>query len=178
RCARARAREAVPVNGAGTPRRRRWARPWRRTGAAEHAAPRLARRSLFGHILLWLLVPLLLLWPLAILLTYFGADDAADAPYDRALASTLLLLTQQVRAIDGAPAVAASAATEAVLRGDETDSMFFLVQVGEEPPLAGDRDLPLPPFMDRPLPGVIQYRDAVVRGFAVRVAYTWVDLRL
>ncbi|TSH88536.1 sensor histidine kinase [Verticiella sediminum] len=125
-----------------------------------------------------MLMPLLLLWPLAISLTYFGAADAADAPYDRALASTLLLLTQQVRIVDGAPAVAASAAAEAVLRGDETDTMFYLVQLGSDPPLAGDPDLPLPAFMDRPLPGVIQYRDAVVRGFPVRVAFTWVDLRL
>ncbi len=79
--------------------------------------------------------------------------------------------------MDGAPNLNISAGTEAVLRGDETDSMFYLVQLADKV-LGGDRDLPLPPNMDRPLPGVIQYRDASVRGFAVRVAYTWVDLRL
>ncbi len=135
------------------------------------------QRSLFGHILYWMLGPLLLLWPVSIAITYFGAQNSADLPYDRALATTVLLLSQQIRNTDGSPALNISAATETILRGDETDSMFYLVQIGDKP-LGGDRDLPLPPNMDRPLPGVIQYRDASVRGFGVRVAYTWVDLRI
>jgi len=144
---------------------------------ADEGVPRRRQRSLFGSILLWMLVPLLLLWPLAITLTFFGAQDSADAPYDRSLATALLLLAQQVRVVDGEAVVTTTAATGAVLRGDETDSVFYRVQAAADTPLAGDRDLPLPANMDRPLPGVIQYRDAVVRGFAVRVAYTWVDLR-
>ncbi len=144
---------------------------------AEAGLARRRQRSLFGQILLWLLVPLLLLWPLAITLTFFGAQDSADAPYDRSLATALLLLAQQVRVVEGEVIVTTTAATDAVLRGDETDSVFYRVQAEADVPLAGDRDLPLPANMDRPLPGVIQYRDAVVRGFAVRVAFTWVDLR-
>jgi two-component system sensor histidine kinase TctE len=149
-------------------------RPFRR---ASSAMPHRSQRSLFGHILYWMLAPLLLLWPLSITLTVLGAQDSADLPYDRALATTVFLLAQQVRSLDGVPGLNISSGTEAILRGDETDSMFYLVQAADRV-LGGDRDLPLPPNMDRPLPGVIQYRDASVRGFAVRVAYTWVDLRL
>lgn len=144
---------------------------------APSALPQRRQRSLFGHILYWMVAPLLILWPLSITLTVLGAQDSADLPYDRALATTVFLLAQQVRSQDGAPSLNISAGTEAILRGDETDSMFYLVQVADKV-LGGDRDLPPPPNMDRPLPGVIQYRDASVRGFAVRVAYTWVDLRL
>src|SRR5690606_34796330 len=136
------------------------------------------QRSLFGHILYWMLGPLLLLlWPVSITITYFGAQDSADLPYDRALATTVTLLSQQVRNVEDTPRLTLSSATQAILRGDETDSMFYRVQAADQL-LGGDADLPLPPNMDRPLPGIIQYRDASVRGFGVRVAYTWVDLRL
>lgn len=145
--------------------------------AANSELSRNKQRSLFGQILFWMLTPLLLLWPLSLTLTFLGAQDSADLPYDRALSTTLQLLVQQVRNIDGNVVVQIPPSTEAILRGDETDSAFYLVHDGNSTLLAGDRDLPLPPNMDRPLPGVIQYRDASVRGFAVRVAYTWLDVR-
>ncbi len=136
------------------------------------------QRSLFGEILNWLLAPLFLLWPLAITLTYFGAEESANAPYDRALASVLLMLAQQVHVdANGKPILILAPSTEALLRGDETDSMFYLVLADQTEILGGDRELPLPPNLTRPLPGVIQYRDATVRGFPVRIAYTWLDLR-
>src|SRR5690606_14967863 len=103
-------------------------------------------------------------------ITYLGAQRSAGLPYDRALSTTLQLLIQQVRSIEGQVVVRVPPSTEAILRGDETDSAFYLVHDGRNTLLAGDRDLPLPPNMDRPLPGVIQYRDAAVRGFPVRVA--------
>lgn len=138
---------------------------------------RQRKRSLFGEILTWLLLPLLLLWPLAIALTYFGARDSADAPYDRALTSTLTLLTQEVRRFNDPSNLNLSSATQALLRGDESDTMFYVVRGEGGKVLSGDREVPLPPNADRPLPGVIQYHDAEVRGFPVRVAYTWLDLR-
>ncbi len=138
---------------------------------------RQRRRSLFGEILTWLLLPVLLLGPLAITLTYFGARDSANAPYDRALASTLTLLVQEVRQFQDPAAVNLSSATQALLRGDETDSMFYVVRGEAGKVLAGDRELPQPTNIERPLPGVIQYFNTQVRGFPVRAAYTWLDLR-
>lgn len=138
---------------------------------------RQRRRSLFGEILTWLVLPVLLLGPLAITLTYFGARDSADAPYDRALASTLTLLVQEVRQFSDPGEVNLSNATQNLLRGDETDSMFYVVRGEAGKVLAGERELPQPPTAERPLPGVIQYFDTEIRGFPVRVAYTWLDLR-
>lgn len=136
------------------------------------------QRSLFGEILNWMLAPLILMWPVSVVITYFGAQNIANAPYDRALANTLLMLTQQVRKVNDTAALDLADSTQAILRGDETDSIFYLVLGHDDQLLGGDRELPLPAGMDRPLPGVIQYRDATLRGFDIRVAYTWVDLRI
>jgi two-component system sensor histidine kinase TctE len=152
--------------------RRARARPAGRVVGARH------QRSLFGEILNWMLAPLILMWPVSVVITYFGAQNIANAPYDRALANTLLMLTQQVRKVNDTVALDLTDSTQAILRGDETDSMFYLVLGHDDQLLGGDRELPLPVGMDRPLPGVIQYRDASLRGFDIRVAYTWVDLRI
>src|SRR5690606_29366428 len=78
---------------------------------------------------------------------------------------------------NGKPVLILAPSTDALLRGDETDTMFYMVLADQTEVLGGDRELPLPPNLARPLPGVIQYRDAAVRGFPVRIAYTWLDLR-
>ncbi|MFN7779486.1 MAG: sensor histidine kinase N-terminal domain-containing protein, partial [Betaproteobacteria bacterium] len=54
-------------------------------------------RSLFGEILDWMLAPLLLLWPITITITYLVAQNIANAPFDRQLERSALLLAQQVR---------------------------------------------------------------------------------
>jgi two-component system sensor histidine kinase TctE len=43
------------------------------------------QRSLFGEILDWMLTPLLLLWPISLVLTWFVAQSAAGKPFDQAL---------------------------------------------------------------------------------------------
>ena len=43
------------------------------------------QHSLFGEILDWMLVPLLLLWPMSIAVTYLVAKSIANYPFDRAL---------------------------------------------------------------------------------------------
>src|SRR5690606_23465755 len=102
------------------------------TPAASRGTPARSQRSLFGPILYWMLGPLLLLlWPVSITITYLGAQDSADLPYDRALATTITLLSQQVRNVDDTPRLTLSSATQAILQGDETDSMFYRVQAAD-----------------------------------------------
>ena len=43
------------------------------------------QRSLFGEILDWMLVPLLLLWPMSLGMTGVVAQEIANRPYDRDL---------------------------------------------------------------------------------------------
>ena len=47
------------------------------------APPTRKHRSLFGEILDWMLAPLLLLWPLSVLLTWLVAQGLANQPFDR-----------------------------------------------------------------------------------------------
>ncbi|WP_299450537.1 sensor histidine kinase [uncultured Pigmentiphaga sp.] len=132
-------------------------------------------RSLFGEILDWMLVPLFLLWPISVAITYVVAQSIAVAPYDRALANTVLALAQQVQDVNGRARLQLPDSAREMLRADETDSVFYLVLGSKGEYLGGDRELPLP-SLEHPLPGIVQYRDDVMRGFAVRVAYTWVAL--
>jgi len=132
-------------------------------------------RSLFGEILDWMLVPLFLLWPISVAITYVVAQSIAVAPYDRGLANNVLALAQQIKDVNGRARLQLPVSAREMLRADETDSVFYLVLGSRGEYLGGDRELPLP-SLERPLPGIVQYRDDVMRGFAVRVAYTWVAL--
>ncbi|MBH9710761.1 sensor histidine kinase N-terminal domain-containing protein, partial [Burkholderia contaminans] len=44
--------------------------------------------------------------------------------------------------------------------------------------LGGDRALPQPASVGQPRPGEVQNEDDTLRGFGVRLAFTWVDLNL
>ena len=54
------------------------------------------QRSLFGEILDWMLTPLLLLWPISLVLTWLVAQNIAGKPFDRALEYNVAALAQLV----------------------------------------------------------------------------------
>ncbi len=60
------------------------------------APPSRKHRSLFGEILDWMLAPLLLLWPLSVLLTWLVAQGLANQPFDRELGAKVRYLARQV----------------------------------------------------------------------------------
>ncbi|KDC79075.1 two-component sensor kinase N-terminal domain protein [Bordetella bronchiseptica MBORD632] len=136
------------------------------------------QRSLLGEILDWMLAPLFLLWPMSVAITYVVAQNIANVPYDRALANNLNVLSHQVHAVDGRAALRMTDAARDVLRVDETESVFWLALGSRGEYLGGDRALPLPPNVGQPRPGEILYADDTLRGFGVRLAYTWIDLSL
>lgn len=136
------------------------------------------QRSLLGEILDWMLAPLFLLWPMSVAITYVVAQNIANVPYDRALANNLNVLTRQVYAHEGRAALKMSDAARDVLRADETDGVFWLVLGSRGEFLGGDRALPLPAAVGQPRPGEVLYEDDTLRGFGVRLAFTWVDLHL
>lgn len=143
------------------------------SGAPPFEAP---AKSLFGEILDWMLAPLFLLWPLSVAITYFVAQSIAMVPYDRGLANNVLVLAQQVKEVNGRARLQLPLPAREMLRADETDSVFFQVMGSRGEYLGGDRELPLPADAESPLPGIVQYRDDTMRGFSVRIAYTWVAL--
>ena len=78
----------------------RWRRLTRRTEGATPAAGEAAfpreQRSLFGEILDWMLAPLLLLWPMSVVLTWLVAQGIANAPFDRTLEYNIRALAKLV----------------------------------------------------------------------------------
>src|SRR6185369_15858081 len=136
------------------------------------------QRSLFGEILDWMLTPLLLLWPVSLALTWLVAQSIAGKPFDRALeynvqALAQLVVVQQQRVVFNLPQPARE-----LLRADDSDLVYYQVLGARGELLSGERDLPLPPEDERPLPGEVRLRDDEMRGQEVRVAYTWVGLDL
>ncbi|WP_418317332.1 sensor histidine kinase [Piscinibacter sakaiensis] len=137
--------------------------------------------SLFGEILDWMLAPLLLLWPMSVLLTWLVAQGIANKPFDRELGEAVALLARQIIA-DSAAAAAPAApiglppGAAEILRGDGEQRLYFQVQAAGGRYLAGERSLQLPNDEQPPPPGELRFRDDTFRSEAVRVAYMWVDV--
>jgi two-component system sensor histidine kinase TctE len=145
---------------------------------ADDLAPQRPQRSLFGDILDWLLVPLLLLWPLSVVVIWLAAQSIASRPFDRELGEAARTLARRVSVEPGVPPrvrVALSEASIAILRGERGDDFFFQVLGTRGEHLAGDRSLPVPaeaPIAD----GEPHFRDDLQDGRAVRVAALWVPM--
>ena len=132
-------------------------------------------RSLFGEILDWMLAPLLFVWPLSIAFTHYFANNVANFPYDQALREHVAAISRQVKLVNGKPLLSLPASARALLRADETDSVYFHVLTADGKLLAGDKDLPAANQVpdDRSIPGEIYLRDADFRGQDLRLAYTY-----
>jgi two-component system sensor histidine kinase TctE len=136
------------------------------------------QRSLFGEILDWMLTPLLLLWPISLMLTWLVAQSIAGKPFDRALefnvnalAQLITVSQQQVRFHLPLPA-------RELLRADDADTVYYQVLGARGEHLSGERDFPLPPEDEKAVPAEIRLRDAEYQGNDVKVAYMWVQLAL
>ncbi len=137
------------------------------------------QRSLFGEILDWMLTPLLLIWPVSLMLTWIVAQGIADRPFDRALEYNARALAQLV--VVKGPVVQFNLPQPAreILRADDSDLVYFQVLGARGEVIAGERDMPLPDAQETPDPGGgVRMRDANMRGTDVRIAYLWVPLRL
>src|SRR6476661_6449553 len=132
------------------------------------------QRSLFGEILDWMLTPLLLLWPVSLALTWLVAQSIAGKPFDRALEYNVQALAQLVTVQDQRVVFYLPQPAREMLRADDSDQIYYQVRGPKGELLSGERDLPAPPEEERAAPGEVRLRDDAVRGFDVRVAYTWV----
>ena len=133
---------------------------------------------MFGEILDWMLTPLLLLWPISLVLTWLVAQGIAGKPFDRALeynvnALAQLITVQQQRAQFVLPLPARE-----LLRADETDAVYFQVLGPGGEFLAGERGLPIPGDENKVPAGQVFLRDSEFQGAELKVAYMWVPLGL
>lgn len=132
-------------------------------------------RSLFGEILDWMLAPLLFVWPLSIAFTHYFANNVANYPYDQALREHVSAIARQVRLVNGKPVLNLPASARALLRADETDSVYFQILSRDGKFIAGDKSLPPPLVIDdsQIIQGELYLRDAEFNGQDLRFAYTY-----
>ena len=137
------------------------------------------QRSLFGEILDWMLTPLLLLWPVSLVLTWLVAQSLANKPFDRALEYNVHALAQLIMVEDdGRIQFNLPLPATEILRADESDMVFYQVLNNKGEHLSGDRDFPAAhPRYEVPA-GEVVLRDDELRGVDIRVAAMWVRLPL
>ena len=136
------------------------------------------QRSLFGEILDWMLTPLLLLWPISLVLTWLVAQGIAGKPFDRALEHNVAALAQLVTVSGNRVQFNLPLPARELLRADDNDTVYYQVLGARSEYLSGERDLPLPPEEDKAVAGEVRLRDAEFRGSDIKVAYMWVKLEL
>ena len=134
------------------------------------------QHSLFGEILDWMLAPLLLLWPMSIAITYLVAKSIANQPFDHALENRVTVLAQQVRVEEGAIDTRLPGSARDILRADDVDNVYFQVTGFDGRHVDGDRELPQPRADEAEMDGAVHFRNAVLGGQPLRVAYLYVNL--
>ncbi len=136
------------------------------------------QKSLFGEILDWMLTPLLLLWPVSLVLTWLVAQGIAGKPFDRALEHNAVALAQLITVNKGQAQFTLPLPARELLRADDTDDVYYQVLGGRGEFLSGERELPLPPAEESLPAGEVRIRNDVLRGNDLKVAYMWVRLDL
>ncbi len=130
-------------------------------------------RSLFGELLDWMLAPLLVIWPVGVLLTWGVAQDLARRPYDRELGAAAQGLADQVQMRrDAQQALSLSAESLSLMRIEDEDQVLFQVLGPRGELLAGDPRLALPEGV-APYSGPPLLRNEQLQGEALRVATLW-----
>ncbi|OYU43771.1 MAG: sensor histidine kinase [Burkholderiales bacterium PBB4] len=134
------------------------------------------QRSLFGEILDWMLTPLLLLWPVSLVLTWLVAQGIAGKPFDRALEYNVTALAQLITVHKGQVQFVLPLPARELLRADDTDDVYYQVRGSNGEFLSGEKDLPAPPAEENLPVGEVRLRDGQFKGTDLKIAYMWVRL--
>lgn len=134
------------------------------------------QRSLFGEILDWMLTPLLLLWPVSLVLTWLVAQGIAGKPFDRALEYNARAMAQLITVKHGSAEFVLPRPARELLRADDSDTVYYQVLDPRGDLLSGDKEIPVPPSEEIVVADEVHIRDDVIKGFDVKVAYLWVHL--
>jgi two-component system sensor histidine kinase TctE len=134
------------------------------------------QRSLFGEILDWMLTPLLLLWPISLVLTWLVAQGIAGKPFDRALEYNAGALAQFIAVNQNRAQFVLPLPARELLRAGDADTVYYQVLGPKGEFLGGEKNLPAPPEDERIGTGEVRLRDAEFQGMELKVAYMWVKL--
>ncbi|HMM53604.1 MAG TPA: sensor histidine kinase N-terminal domain-containing protein [Candidatus Desulfobacillus sp.] len=131
------------------------------------------RQSVFGEILDWMLMPLLLIWPLSVFLVQNVASGIADDPYDQSLAEDAMTVARLVSVANDKVRVNLHPQASSILRRDELDTFYYQVLGFGNELVAGDVVIgwPEPPL--KIVPEQVLFRDGEIRDEKVRIAYLY-----
>ncbi|MDE2254194.1 MAG: sensor histidine kinase N-terminal domain-containing protein [Betaproteobacteria bacterium] len=121
-----------------------------------------------------MLVPLLLVWPLSIGITYLVAQAIATQPFDQGLERRIAVLAELAQRSPGTALPLLGQARTDALTGEDTVLMQLRAPSGQV--LGGDPALPLPPDAASPWSDGLHLRDAMVGGKKLRIAWRWVPI--
>ena len=134
------------------------------------------QRSLFGEILDWMLTPILLLWPLSLVLTWLVAQGIAGKPFDRALEYNAGVLSQYITVSHDQVHFSLPQPARELLRAEDSDTVYYQVLGPQGQVLGGDAQLPAPLQDERNPLGEVRLRDVTLDGVDLKVASMWVRL--
>lgn len=126
-----------------------------------------------------MLTPLLLLFPISLILTWLVAQGIAGKPFDRALEYNARAVAQHLN-VGRNQRVSFSLPSSAreLLRAEEDDTVFFQVLGPSGEWLGGEKQFPTPANDEKSPPNEVRLRTDTVNGQEVKVAYMWVPLQL
>lgn len=123
------------------------------------------------RLLLWILLPLIVVFTGSILFDYRLAQETANTAYDHSLNDAALDITAYVQTTGLNPELRLTPEAEAMLRSDAMDKIFFAIHGADQQLLAGDADLPIYPGSLHERPTFVDdiYRDEEIRATTHRI---------
>lgn len=130
------------------------------------------RKSLLGQIMMWVLIPLVILWPISFLISAHMGRNIANVPFDQTLKNSVQNLSQQLQSSFAERSLSAWGLS--IPYSDEHDQVYYqIMSLGAET-LVGTTSMPQP---DAPIVfNEVQFYDGVVYGEPVRIAYMWMNM--
>lgn len=129
-------------------------------------------KTLLGKILIWMFGPLFLLWSIGIVITYFIAQNIANAPYDRTLTDHLRLLKYEVEQQNVREGVELSISTLTLFSGEQERPARWQIRDANGNSMAGNANIPLPDHWSYEK-DKFKFHNETIDGQSVRVAYVW-----
>lgn len=133
--------------------------------------------TLRRKLLLYLLIPLSLLWVFSAMVAYFIARNYANIAYDRALFDTVESIEEQIHFKNGQATIELPEIARNILRFDKVDKIYFEVRQAENTVLAGEPDIPDPPPGKKTI-GQAIYHNGMLHGMPVRIASLYINTKM
>lgn len=130
--------------------------------------------TLRRKLVLYLLIPLILLWIFSGMVTYFIAVNYANIAYDRALFDTVESIEEQIHFTNGHATIELPEIARNILRFDPRDKVYFEVRQSDGGVLAGNPGIPDPP-PDKKTIGKAIFHNGTLNGEPIRIASLYVN---